>query len=234
MPRPLKKPTPGDMYMAARLFYKGRRFNKTTIARKMNIDIREVTWLLEEAEKQGVVRIHLFQTVESRLEEEIRVKFPRLTRVLIAPGGEITTDAQCDDLFHRMGLLAADYFEELYDHHPAGSTLHVGVTGGARLLEFASSVPPWKRPTVRVHVTALVGRGQLEESQSHTEPNIAASILWTHCGSIPGHCEYETVEPYRTKGSIPDELRRLEKIPSIRRSWKRWISLRSSSLVLDF
>jgi DNA-binding transcriptional regulator LsrR (DeoR family) len=215
MPRTQKALDPAAMYKAAQLYYR-QHMSQTTIATRMHVDRRDVRRLLDEAEKQGVVRIHLFQTVESWLEEAVRVRFPKLQRVLIVPGREVVTEAQCDDLFRRMGLLAADYFEELYEQHSAGTPLHVGVTGGGRLLEFASAVPIRNRPTVHVLVTALVGRGRLGEMQSHSEPNVAASILWTHCGSFPGNCEYETVEPYRTRGSVQEELRRLEKVPSIR------------------
>jgi DNA-binding transcriptional regulator LsrR (DeoR family) len=216
MARPPKKFRAADMFMAARLFYEKNK-TKATIAAKMNIDPREVTALLKEAVNQRIVRIQIFETVESEIEQDIRARFSKkLQRVLIIPGTEIETEKQCDDLFHRMGLLAADYFEELYEEHSPGRPFHVGVTGGARLLEFASAVPVRDRRDVRVHVTALVGRGQLGESRSHSEPNVAASILWTHCGSFSGHCEYETVEPYRNSSSIPEELRRLEEIPSIK------------------
>ena len=116
--------------------------------------------------------------------------------MLIAPGPKVETPKQYEDLFPRFGLLAADYFEELVDNHPRSDDLRVGVTGGHHLLAFANAVPQQVRPNVHVHVTALVGRGTLEKSASHIEPNIVASILFTKCGTLPGHCEYATVSPY--------------------------------------
>jgi DNA-binding transcriptional regulator LsrR (DeoR family) len=71
---------------------------------------------------------------------------------------------------------------------------------------------------------ALIGRSRRGETASHIEPSVAASILWTRCGSFDGRCEYETVEPYRLDSGpgpearevVTTELRRLRKIPSIK------------------
>ncbi|MGC2662038.1 MAG: sugar-binding domain-containing protein [Bryobacteraceae bacterium] len=215
MARPPKKITPADIYTAAYLFYEKKK-NRTFIAGKMGIDPRRVTQLLKHAVDNDVVRVQVYQTAEVAVEQGVRERFPKLDRVLVVPGSQIETEKQCDDLFRRMGRLAADYFERLYEEHPRGRPLHVGLTGGARLLEFSSAVSVRDRKEVRVHVTALVGRGQLGETESHVEPNVAASILWTHCGSFAGQCEYETVEPYRDTGSIGKTLKRLEGIPSIK------------------
>jgi len=223
MPRPLKQATTADMFAAARMFYRERK-NKKEISDALRTDTRGVTWLLNEAERNGVVRIQIYETAKSNLEQRIRTKHPHLERAMIVSGPQIRTEEQCDDMFHRFGALAADYFEELFESHPRDKPFHVGVTGGERLLEFANAVPVRFRENVHVHVVALVGRGRLGESASHVEPNVAASILWSHCGSFPGHCEYETVEPYRIdKSPGPEareaatlELMRLKKLPSIK------------------
>jgi DNA-binding transcriptional regulator LsrR (DeoR family) len=223
MPRPRKTARTDEMLNVVRLFY-SQNLSKKEIAEELGIYARDVTWLLSEARLQGLVTIHIHETVQSDLEDRIKQRFAHLERVLIVPGPAIKTEEQCDDFFRRAGVLAADYFEKLVEKHPPGRTLHVGVTGGERLLEFATAVPKRRRDSVRVHVTALVGRGRLGDTASHVEPNVTASILWTHCGSIPGHCEYETVEPYRfNAGPGPDsrealaiELNRLQRIPAIK------------------
>jgi DNA-binding transcriptional regulator LsrR (DeoR family) len=212
------------MLKAARLFYNDG-LNKSEISARMEISIREVTWLLAEARRKGVVRIHIFETLEGNLEQSIIAKYPHLEKVIIVPGADATTPAQCNELFRNFGRLAADYFVTLFERHPSNKPLHVGVTGGARLLELANAVPNMYRENVYVHAAALVGRGRLREATSHIEPSVAASILWTHCGSFAGRCEYETVEPYRIDGTpgtgarkeLGRELKRLEKIPSVER-----------------
>jgi DNA-binding transcriptional regulator LsrR (DeoR family) len=223
MPRPQKIASTADMFAAARLFYR-EGLSKKEISAKLRTDTRGVTRLLNEAQRQGVVRIQIYETAKNNLEQRIRAKYSHLEKVMIVSGPEIRTEEQCDDVFRRFGALAADYFEELFESHPQDKPFHVGVTGGERLLEFATAVPVRFRENVHVQVVALVGRGRLGESASHVEPNVAASILWTHCGAFPGHCEYETVEPYRidktpgpeAREAATIDLMRLKKLPSIK------------------
>ncbi len=203
MSRPKKKdPTTAEMLRASRLFYKDN-WNRKQIAAEMNTDIRGVTKILKQAQQQGVVRIQIHETVESGLEQSLRAKFPHLQRALIATGGQITTPDKHAELHQRWALMAADYFDELYESHPDDRPLHVGVTGGEHVLEFVNAVPERDRRNLFIHVTALVGRGPLSESASHVDPVVNANILWSHSGRLSGHCEYATVSPYVTKGPGP-------------------------------
>src|ERR1035441_2714035 len=197
MPRPSKVADTANMVKAARLYYKDHRSKKEIAGLlRPTTDIRGVTWLLEQAEKKGVIRIQIHETAESSLEKSVQAKFPHLDRVLIAAGRRVTTPEGIDDLHHRWAFLAADYFDELWEKHPRDTALHVGVTGGDHLSHFVNVVPERTRENVQVHVTALIGRGRLNQSTSHTDPIVTASILWSHCGSIPGNCEYAPVPPH--------------------------------------
>ncbi len=223
MPRPKKTSTTADMFRAARLFYKSK-LSKKEIAAEMHTDIRSVTRLLKEAEEKEIVKIQIFETAESGIEQSLRSRFPHLERVLVAPSPQVTTPDDYDELYQRFGVLAADYFEELVVNHNGETPLNIGVTGGHHLLAFANAVPQRIRDNVKIQVTALVGRGRLDESAAYIEPNVVASILWSHCGSLPGHCEYATVSPYdpaETKSKtglkvIAEELAKLKRNQAVR------------------
>jgi len=188
-------PDPSEMRKVARMYYL-EDLPRQTISARLNMDARKVTRLLKEARLRKVVRIEIPEPADEGLGARLREKYPHLERVLIAPGPKVETRKQYDDLFPRLGMLAADYFEELVDNHPRAAPLRIGVTGGHHLLAFANAVPQQERENVYVHVTALVGRGRLEKSATHIEANVVASILWSRCGTLPGHCEYATVSAY--------------------------------------
>ena len=226
MGRPKKIYEKEDLLRAAHLFHE-RKWSKTVIARELaplTKSIRDVTALLAQAKARGLVKIQVLHTPENVLELAIQERYRHVKRVMIVPGPEATTPVECNDLFHHFGRKAADYFLREYEAHGYVKPWHVGVTGGARLLAFANAVPTLNRGNVRIHAAALVGRGKLRDATSHIEPSVVASILWTHCGSFAGSCEYHTVEPYFIKGapgraariSLDLELKRLEKIPSIK------------------
>jgi DNA-binding transcriptional regulator LsrR (DeoR family) len=193
--RPEDKPDTSEMYLVARLYYK-ENVGRYEIAKRLHMDTRKVNRLLAQALALGVVRIDIRETVDGEIGARLQRKFPKLERVFIVPGPEVKTMEQCDDLFRRFGVLAADYFEELLEHHPPGERFHIGVGGGMRLLEFATAVRPRIRDMVRIHTTALIGRGELGADTSFVEPSVAATALWNNCGSVGGNCRYVTVEPY--------------------------------------
>lgn len=213
--------TTAQMYKAARLYYLEGK-SKTYIASVLKMEARYVTRALREAVTQHVVNISINEAPQIELEQRVCQKYG-LERVIIAPGKKVQTVDACDDLFRRLGILAAKYFEELWEAHPIEKPFHVAMAGGARLLEFANAVPLRRRDNVYVHVTALVGRGALTDVTSHIEPTVAASILWTHTGSLSGHIDYETVRPYYfekrpgadARKAVSEQISRLELIPSI-------------------
>jgi DNA-binding transcriptional regulator LsrR (DeoR family) len=195
MPRPQKLATTAEMLKAARLFYKDN-CNRKQIAAELNTDIRGVSRILKEAQEKGVVRIQIYESPESSLDQRIRARFPHIQKTLIARGKQITDGEEYSALLNRWAVIAADYFEELVERHEQGQPLHVAVTGGRHILEFVNAVADRERDNVYVHVPALVGRGRLHKSATHIDPIVNASVLWSHCGSLPGHCEYATVSPY--------------------------------------
>jgi|GEM_PF-1230246 len=196
MPRPKKTPDTAAMLEAARLYYE-KELPKQKIAQRLGIDAREVTWLLNEARRLRLVRIDILAMAEGELEQKLRGKFPHLEKTLIVSGPPITTADQYSRMLRKWALVAADYFNELVDHHARSKPLHVGISGGETLLEFVNAVPERVRPNVYIHTTALVGHGRLHKAANHILPIVNASVLWSRCGRLPGnHVEYATVPPY--------------------------------------
>ncbi len=221
MPRPKKTPDTAHMLDVARLYYEKEQ-PKQKIARRFGMDAREVTWLLNEARRLRLVRIDILALAEGDLEARIREKFPHLEKVVIVEGGEVKTIKDYEGLLRKWALLAADYFNELYERHGRNKPFHVGVTGGSTLFEFVSAVTHLERNNVQIHTTALVGRGRLYKSASHIDPIVNASILWSRCGGS-GICEYATVTPYEfakpgpeARASVDAELERLARMKPIR------------------
>jgi DNA-binding transcriptional regulator LsrR (DeoR family) len=217
MPRPPKTPTTADMIKAATLFYKDELPRKE-MADRLNTDLRGVKRLLDSARAQGIVSIQVHGTLTTDLEQQVRAKFPHIEKVLIAPGGVINTPDKHAELHQRWAFMAADYFDELYDNHPQGTPIHVGLSGGEHILEFVNAVPERRRENLYIHVTGLIGRGRLSEGGSHVEPFVNASILWSHSGRLPGRCEYATVSPYvnhrpgkASRAAVRTEIEKLEK-----------------------
>jgi DNA-binding transcriptional regulator LsrR (DeoR family) len=216
MPRPQKKPTTAEMLRAARLFYK-ENWSRKQISAPLNTDIRGVTRILKEAQKQGVVKIQIFESAQSDLDQRIRAAYPHIQKTIIAIGGQINTPDKHMELHQRWAIMAADYFEELFENHPHDKPFHVGVAGGEHILEFVNAIPSRDRSNLHVHVTALIGRGRLSESTSHNDPVVNASVLWSHSGRLPGRSEYATVSPYVTKGpgpaarlAVKEEIKKVE------------------------
>jgi DNA-binding transcriptional regulator LsrR (DeoR family) len=214
MPRPPKVATTSDMVRAAQLYFREKK-SRGEIAALMRTDIRGVTWLLNEAEAKNLVRINIHETTESNLETRIKQRFPHLVRVMVVPGPPIKTIPHYEFFLKRAGILAADYFDDIVDHHTPGP-LHVGISGGETILEFVNAVPERLRKNLHIHATALVGRARVQRSASHINPDINATILWSRSGRLPGRGEYLTVAPYpvgkpspETRSAARDQLAKL-------------------------
>jgi DNA-binding transcriptional regulator LsrR (DeoR family) len=224
MPRSLK---PTELAQIATLFFK-EGLKKAQIAARYGVDPHIIAEAIETAKDLNIVQIIINQTPKAKLEQQMRDKYPHLRRVMIARGtGRAgTTVQQTDLLFRQFGALAASYFQEIVELHPQPKPLHIGVTGGSRLLEFANAVETADRERVHVHAAALVGRGPMNDSTAHIEPSVPASILWTHCGSHPQHCHYVSVEPYhtdklpgpQTRTEVREYLRSLADKPYVRKA----------------
>ena len=166
------------------------------------VEIRRVTVMLKQARDRGVVRIDYPPVLENQLENQLKDRFPHLQKVIVVPDED-----EYGDLLTRWGQEAARYFEQLVGE---GET-HFGISGGETLLSFVNAVPEHFRKQVHIHTTALIGRGELNEEDSHVDPLVNAQILWSKCGRIPGRCHYATVPPYDgvTREQIAEELREL-------------------------
>jgi len=195
MGRPKKIADPREMVKAAQLFYDSG-LTKTAIAEKMFRSVQNVTWLLDQALEQGIVKFRIYQSASASLEAAVQHRYPHLDRVLIAIGSEINTPDKLADLYQKWAVLAADYFETFYAKHPRRKAIHVGISGGEHILEFVNAVQVTNRENLHIHLTALVGRGRLSDSTIHNDPIVNASSLWSRSGRVPGRCEYATVSPY--------------------------------------
>jgi DNA-binding transcriptional regulator LsrR (DeoR family) len=228
MPRPRKVPDADKMLRAARLYYESD-FSKKRIAGELfnnEKDIRGVTRLLKDAKAAGLVDIQINQKVQGDLEDQLRTRFLHLHRALIAPGPgggkPIENTKSYNQLLQQWATLAAEYFEDLYRDFPAGKELHVAVTGSEHVAAFVNAIPQYRRENVFIHVAALIGRGRLSDKTSHIDPIVNASILWSRCGSLPGHIEYATVSPYVIPGpgavaraAVQDQIAIAESNPTI-------------------
>jgi DNA-binding transcriptional regulator LsrR (DeoR family) len=239
MPRQRKVATTAEMLEAARLFYR-QKLQKREIARRLSTDIRAVTWLLKQAEDQGLVKVYIHETTETDLQHRVLQKFPHLKEALIVsvpstaeasqPTIQTATKSHQDgsnprpdaEILRRLAVLAAEYFDRLVDNQ-ARRTLRVGVTGGESLLEFANAVPDRKREGVHFYPTALVGRGRSPSSAFHVDAVANATILWARSGRFQDHCHYATVSPYDSKkrgmparAFIQAELKRIADSTSIK------------------
>jgi DNA-binding transcriptional regulator LsrR (DeoR family) len=180
------------------------------------LDKRTVAKMVQKARQDGIVVIEFPENVsqERHLENKLQSSYPHLHRVIVTKD-----EPQYGDLLKRWGEAAAKYFDELVaEGRPDGRPLHVGISGGETLLAFVNAVKEQPRRHVHIHTTALIGRGQLPSTASHVDPLVNATILWTKCGRVPGHCHYATVPPYDalTREQIASELHNLSQRQPIR------------------
>jgi DNA-binding transcriptional regulator LsrR (DeoR family) len=207
--RSSKRGRPADVPLLAQVREVAREYflrgaTRAEIAEKLDLDPRRVSWLLESAIANHVVRVEIPEPPHEEAGSRLRDKYPHLREALVVPadafhrtstGDEVWNQTSLSDYFAQLARLAAGYFDRLVNEHH-GAELHVGVTGGERMLRFAQAVPYYRRRGVHVHVTALIGRGMLPSHTFHIEPPIVASLLWARCGAIPGNFQYATVSPY--------------------------------------
>lgn len=187
----------------AQLHYNEHR-TAQEISRLLKIDRRQVPLALEEAARLGVVRIYVEGTPRASdpLEEALKSRFVHLKRVIIIPGEQIVTLTQYREFLTRAAEHASRYFDELIDDHlgkvyePKKELLHVGISGGETLLEFANALPDTPRRNIVIHSMAYIGRALLPQWSAHVDPLVNATILWSRSGRLEGRCCYATVPPY--------------------------------------
>lgn len=192
-------------------WYYDKDWLKTKIQKQLEaesgqeVEIRAVTRILEQARSRGIVQISFSDPKpESTLERELRERF-KLHKVITVP---TLPDEPYGDLVKRWAQRAAAYFDELAAE---GDPLHVGISGGGTQLAFANAVRERPRKNVHIYTTAFIGRGRFNESTSHIDPLVNATILAMKCGNQPGQCHYATVPPYnrQDRREIDAELDRL-------------------------
>jgi deoxyribonucleoside regulator len=221
--RPKETPNTAQMLTVARLFYRIKEpVTKQEIARRLHIDSRKVTALLKEAREKGLVRIDIYDTTEGDLASRVQNRYPHLIKVMIVPGAGAKTAKRYEEFSKSAALAGADYLDEVWSQKP-GQPFRLGVSGGETLLQFVNAVPQRDRENVYIHVTGLIGTGRLHKSTSLIHPIVNASILWSRCGSLPGHCEYATVSPYVSDSpgpgalaAVEEELKKVEANRSVR------------------
>jgi DNA-binding transcriptional regulator LsrR (DeoR family) len=217
-------PQMAQMRQAARMFYKDK-LSKTDIAQRFDVDPRKITWLLEQAEQFGIVKITVEETGGSDLEEPLREKFPHLQRVLIVSGPKVETVEQYQPVFlSRAAQVAADYFDELVEAQEQKSTrpFRAVISGGESWLEFSNAVKDRPRKNLCIHVAGLIGHGRVG-SAMHIDPIVNSSVLWSHSGRIAGRCIYSTVPPFNVSKPGPkarkaahDQVEELALLPPVR------------------
>lgn len=173
-------------------WYYREHISKKDILEKLKFpntdDVRPVNKWLQQAEDMGIVRIQIPETVTCDSEQKLRQRFPHLRLIMAVPRRSTDTFR---DLLRKYGVEAANYFENATarDQH------HVGVTGGAVVLEFCEALGHQRRDNIHIYTLALIGRGH-DQTGYHIDPLVNASILFSKCGHLPGHCNYATVPPY--------------------------------------
>jgi DNA-binding transcriptional regulator LsrR (DeoR family) len=167
--------------------------------------------MINEARVRGIVRIDYPAVCENVLEQRLCEAYPHLQKVIVVPDED---GFSYSDFLTRWGFEAAKYFQELLNE----GEVHFGISGGETLLSFVNAVPDRPRQQVQIYTTALIGRGELDEKDSHVDPLVNAQLLWSKCGRFPGHCHYATVPPYDgvTREQVADELRELQQRQPIR------------------
>jgi DNA-binding transcriptional regulator LsrR (DeoR family) len=206
--RPKLKPPPTieDLRQVAKWLYHEGRTNQE-IADVLEVDVRRVYEMVHLAKAKGVIRFEFPDAVGSPEELALKTWFPHLQELIVVDPRD---GCSYDELLKQWGEEAAAYFNRI----TAKGQHHVGVTGGLPVLQFCEALGPRKRENVDVYTTALIGRGPAADKTVpvdpllHIDPLVNATILWSKCGSIPGHCHYATVPPFHPpdRSAIASEL----------------------------
>src|SRR5450631_4785306 len=85
MARPKKTADTGLMLEVTRLYY-DKELPRLRIAKRLGLDSREVTFLLDEAKRLRLVRIDIMGMAESELERRFTLKYPHVHKAIIIAG----------------------------------------------------------------------------------------------------------------------------------------------------
>ncbi|WP_263356143.1 sugar-binding domain-containing protein [Acidicapsa ligni] len=202
------------MVAAARMYHL-EDLSKVEIAKKLSTNRRHVAELLTSARQEGLIRFDIFQTAAQELEKQLGERYPHMKKVIVRPGSRITSPEQYPGLVKQLAIGASEFFETLPGSFPRKNTLNISVSGGRHVLAFANCIANQDRHNIRIQIPALIGRGS-NQSSTHINPVVNASILWARCGYLPGHCNYATVPPYppaapgpKTRRAVREQLEAL-------------------------
>lgn len=176
------------LYKVAYLYYEvGKK--KYEIGQQVKQSPSQVGNLLEEALREGIVKIEVNLPRLKRLEDRIKKKFD-LRDVVIVPN-----DSDCSSLLNRLGQASSEYFEA---NVPDGAK--VGLGGGYLMYEMINRLPARKRD-IEIFPAAIIGRGS---RISHIDPMILVTLLWARSGHLPERARYVTVTPLDKAVDIPE------------------------------
>jgi DNA-binding transcriptional regulator LsrR (DeoR family) len=201
-----KTPETAAMVKAARLYYE-KHLSRQTIGKRMRMDPRDVSWLLEQAQEKQIVRIDILAPAEDKLKDEFQERYPHVLDVVIVQSDPVRTDRQYKDLLRKYALATADYYTRLCE---TTKTLHIGCCGGDTMLEVAMALPQNDNDKLYFHALALVGYAHFPKGVHHVLPAINAHILWSKAGRIQGKIDFATVGPYDTAKLGPGPEARAE------------------------
>jgi deoxyribonucleoside regulator len=173
------------LYRVARLHYE-EGLKKNAIAQVIHQSPTQVTNLLREAKRKGIVRIEIelpkLQVLQDRLKREFN-----LHEAIVIP-----YEADLPALLRQLGRAGADYFDT-----NVKDGMSVALGGGYLMYEMVSELPDRIRD-IQIFPAAIMGRGPVI---SHIDPMTLVSLLWARSGRLNEHAHYVTVTPLDKAGS---------------------------------
>ncbi len=130
----------------ARLYYE-LNLNQELIAKRLNITRQKVSRLLNQARRQGIVRISIHDptVTDNQLSQTLKEKFG-LHHVVLVPSEGLSAEK----LRSTIGMAAARYLSETLTDN-----IKVGVGWGRTLFEVVNALP--HNPRTSIHVIPLIG-----------------------------------------------------------------------------
>jgi DNA-binding transcriptional regulator LsrR (DeoR family) len=177
------------LVQAATLFYIEKK-SKSEISHLLKVSATQVARLIDEAEKQGIVKIEVAAKSLENLSNKLRDRFKCLREVIVVP--TVTDFTFQQDIY---GKAAAEYFE---NNVKPGNKIAIG--GGSTLFEMIRYLPEERRE-ISIYPTAMIGRGP---TISHIDPIVNVTLLWVKSGRANGMLHYCTVLPFEKKNTIAE------------------------------
>jgi deoxyribonucleoside regulator len=204
------------MLQAVRLFYdEDNGLSRQEIAKRLNKDAREISWLLEKAREDGIVRIDILIPAEAELKRKFQERYPHVLDVVILETRPVKTPDQYNDLLRKFAAAAADYYTGLLDGYLEARPVHVGLSGGETISEIAAALSPRTRKNLYFHALSMIGYARFSKGVHHVLPSINAHFFWLKAGRVgptkgQSHIEFATVAPYDSTKPGPEARAQVE------------------------